>query len=158
MPINDFAFQTSGSWDTTSVIYNGQNWDAARCFFVELRTDGDWGVSDGGEITGTATFVDPSVNQADYSDPLAMPTIITPIFPGRISFTAVGKPTITIENIDPDFEFLNTVVMMDGVDISNDIVALKFDIDAINDAVTGWVKYISSAILGLEDITTLYIL
>lgn len=162
MPLNDFAFSTGGSWDSTFVLYNGQNWDAARIFNVELRTfqenEADGGIDEGGTITGELTMVDPNINPADYPDPLMMPTVVAPIFPGRISFSALGQPTIVFENTDPDFEFLQTVVTMDGLDITDRIVSARFIVDAINDVVEGWIKYTDSVVLGIPNVTLLRIM
>lgn len=162
MPLNDFAFTTSGGWDSTFVIYNGQNWDAGRVFAVELRTfgenEGNGGIDEGGRLTGEVTFVDPNVNSADYPDPLSMPTVVGAIFPGRISFQNTNKPVVVIENIDPEFEFLQTRVYMDGLDITDRIITAKFIVDALNDVVEGWIKYVDSEQFGIPNVTTLYVL
>lgn len=162
MPLNDFAFSTGGNWDSTFVLYNGQNWDAARGFNVELRVfqenEGDGGVDEGGTITGEVTMVDPSINPDDYPNPLAMPTVVAPIFPGRISFSVLGQPTIVFENSDPDFEFLQTVVTMDGLDITDRIVSARFVVDAINDVVEGWIKYTESVVLGIPNVVLLRVM
>lgn len=162
MPLNDFAFNTSGSWDSTFVIYNGNNWDKARSFNVELRTfddnEDDGGIDEGGTLVGELTMVDPNVNLADYPNPLQAPTISAPIFPGRISFNVSGQPTIVIENSDPDFEFLQTIVTMDGLDITDRIVSAKFIIDAVNDVVEGWIKYTDSVIMGIPNVVLLRVL
>lgn len=159
MAINDFSFNRTSGWDDTFVLYNGQNWDGARKFYLELRTfqenDGDGGIDEGGTLVGEVTMVDSNVNPADYTDPLSMPTVVAPIFPGRISFTVLGQPTIVIENLDPDFEFLETRVFMDSLEITDDIVTAKFEIDAVNDYVEGWIKYTDEVVLGIPNVALL---
>jgi len=153
MPINDFAFSTAGDWDSVAVLAGGVEWDAARRFFVELKTfdenDGDGGIDEGGTLTAEVTYIDPN-------DPESLVT--APIFPGRFSVTALGKPEIVIENIDPDFEFLQTKVWMDGLDITDRIVSMKFDINALDLSVVGWIKYTDEIVLGIPNVVLLYIL
>lgn len=160
MPINDFAFNTSGNWDSTFVLFNGQNWDGARCFDIELRTfngnEGDGGIDEGGTLKGEVLMVDPNADPASYaSDPLMAPTVSAAIFPGRISFNVLGQPTIMIENLDPDFEFLQTSVYMDGLDITDRVVSARFLIDAINDNVEMWIKYTDNVVMGIPDVVLL---
>jgi hypothetical protein len=159
MPINDFSFNRTSGWNDTFVLYNGQNWDAARRFYVEIRTfqenEGDGGIDEGGTFVGEVTMVDPAVNPNEYADPLSMPTVVAPIFPGRISFTVFGQPTIVIENLDPDLEFLQTKVFMGDLEITDQIISAKFDIDAVNDSVEGWIKYTDEVILGIPNVALL---
>ncbi|HWD39831.1 MAG TPA: hypothetical protein VG944_13360 [Fimbriimonas sp.] len=144
--MNYFIFNTGGDWDSTTLYNNGEEFMANQ-LFIQLNTYRDMdgrpmrgGIGNGGEITA---YVQP---QDDNAGQYA-------IFPGKIDLEC---PThkLTLENTSPMFAFEFTRVVLDNVDISDQVVDVEVNIDAINNEVSGYVTVYKPHFLGADEIAT----
>jgi hypothetical protein len=140
-----FIFNTEGSWDSTTLYLNGTEFPANQ-LFIELQTTRDYngnymrnGLANGGQMTA---YVRPQDGSADYA-----------IFPGKIDLEC---PThkLTIENETPNFMVEFTRVWIDGEDISNQVVEIQVNIDAVNDQVGAYVIVYKPHFLGADEVAT----
>ena len=128
--MNNVVFSTGGNWDTTTLHNNGQEVMAAQ-LFVELHAGRDeygdprrGGVGMGGEMTA---IIRP---QDDPNQEIG-------IFPGRLSLQ-FPEHQVIVENQNPAFAFEFTRVWMDGRDISDSILDLYVDINAVDNVVKAY--------------------
>jgi hypothetical protein len=144
--MNNVVFQTAGDWDSTTLSNNGEEVLAAQ-LFVELHAGRDsygdpdrGGVLDGGEITATIR------TQADPQDPVG-------IFPGRLEMAFPGH-TLQLENTHPTFAFEFTRVWYNGRDVTDKIVDLYVDINAVDNVVQAYVTLYKAHWLGSDEVAT----
>lgn len=143
--MNNMIFKTGGDWDSTSLFNNNQEVSAAE-LFVELhagRDDGDparGGVNDGGEMTAIVRLQEnPDQEQG--------------IFPGRLEMTFPGHQ-IVVENMHPGFAFEMTRVWYNGRDVTNNIVDLYVDINAIDNDVKAYITLYKAHWLSADEVAT----
>ncbi len=141
-----FIFNTGGDWDSTTLFLNGQEFPAAR-LFIELATGrnefGDpcrGGLRNGGDMSA---YVLP---QDDTQGQYAM-------FPGRIDLE-FPLHKVTIENPSPQFAIEFTRVTMDNEDITDRIVDLQVDIDAVEDRATAYLSLYRPHLLGADEVAS----
>jgi len=144
--MNNVVFQTGGDWDSTTLANNGQEVLAAQ-LFIELRAGRDdfgdpdrGGVFDGGEMTAIIR------TQDDPDTPVG-------IFPGRIELTFPGH-SLQIENTHPTFAFEFTRVWFNGRDVTDKIVDLYVDINAVDNVVQAYVVLYKAHWLGSDEVAT----
>ena len=144
--MNNVVFQTGGDWDTTTLANNGQEVLAAQ-LFVELKAGRDaygepdrGGVLNGGELTATIR------TQADPDTPEG-------IFPGRIEMDFPGH-SLQIENTHPTFSFEFTRVWYNGRDVTDKIMDLYVDINAVDNVVQAYVTLYKAHWLGSDEVAT----
>ena len=117
---------------------------------VELRAGRDdfdqpdrGGVNDGGEITA---IVRPQDNpQAELG-----------IFPGRLEIDFPGH-SIIIENMHPMFDFVFTRVWYNGRDVTNNIVDVYLDINAVDNVVQCYITLYRAHWFGSDEVATINI-
>jgi hypothetical protein len=117
--MNNVVFRTGGDWDSTTLHNNGQEVNAAQ-MFVELHA-GERGIAEGGQITA---IVRPQDNpQQEFG-----------LFPGRLEMD-FPRHNVVIENMHPGFAFEFTRVWFDGQDVTNHIMEIYVDINAVDNIV-----------------------
>jgi hypothetical protein len=148
--MNNLVFSTGGDWDSTTLFNDGQEVMAAQ-MYVELHAgrdiDGDLGsggVSLGGDMTA---IIRPQDN----------PQQEVGIFPGRLQMTFPGHELV-IENTHPAFAFEFTQIWYQGHDVSNNVVDLLVDIDAVNNNVKAYITIYKPHWFGSDEVATYNIL
>ena len=141
-----FIFNTGGDWDSTTLFLNGQEFAASQ-LIINLQTGRDdfgqpcrGGLGNGGDMTA---YVQPQdASQGQYA-----------IFPGRIDLE-FPLHKITIENDSPQFAIEFTRVVMDNEDITNRIVDLQVEIDAIADRASAYLSLYRPHLLGADEVAS----
>jgi len=135
---NHLLFMSDGTWDNTNVLNNNQPL-CCRCIYVDLtiyNTDeGEAGVDEGGMLEGWVDYFPANVD-TDILDNL----VRGDLFPGSVEIQ-VNNRSLRIVCDDPELNFLDTQVFMDGIEITEDIARVYAKIDAIDDNVSIWFKY-----------------
>ena len=144
--MNNMVFSTLGDWDSTTLYNNGQEVLAAQ-LFVELVTGRNefgeptgGGIEWGGEITA---IVRPQDN----------PDQEIGIFPGRLELNFPGH-TIVIENGHPGFAFEFTRVWYNGRDVTNDLLDIYVDINAVDNIVKAYLTLYRDRFLLRDEVVT----
>jgi len=144
--MNNVVFATGGDWDNTTLENNGQEVLAAQ-LFVELKAGrnefGDpdrGGVFDGGEMTAIIR------TQDDPDVPIG-------IFPGRLEMQFPGH-SLVIENTHPTFAFEFTHVWYNGRDVTNKIMDVYVDVNAVDNVVQAYVTLYKPHWLGSDEVAT----
>jgi hypothetical protein len=129
--MNDLVFRTGGDWDSTTLFNNGYEVPAAQ-LFIELKAGRDeWndpvsgGILEGADLTA---YVRP---QEDVNRPWD-------ILPGRITLEFPGYHLI-LENYHPAVALENTRVVMNGDDITRQVIDLYVDLNAVDDVVSAYI-------------------
>ena len=148
--MNNIVFQTGGDWDTTTLSNNGQEIMAAQ-LFVDLKAGRDpygepdrGGVHNGGEMTAVVR------TQED-------PDTAIGIFPGRLEMTFTGHE-LQVENTHPTFAFEFTRVWYNGRDVTDKIMDLYVDINAVDNVVQAYITLYKPHWLGSDEVATYTIL
>jgi hypothetical protein len=144
--LNDVVFTTGGDWDTTTLYNNGAECPANK-LFIDMQTGRNYmgdpdngGVSLGGEITA-------------YIEAQATPDTQTPIFPGRL-VVRVPNHEVVLENSHPQFLFEATQVWLDKQNVSNNVMDLHLEVDAVNNVVQGYVTLYKSHFFSSDEVAT----
>lgn len=148
--MNDVVFKTGGDWDSTTLFNNGQEVPANR-LFIDMQTGRNefgepdtGGVSNGGEMTA-------------YIETQATPDQQTPIFPGRM-VVRVPNHEVVIENTHPQFLFEATQVWLDQQNVSNNVIDLQVDVDAVNNNVKGYISLYKAHFFSSDEVATFNLL
>ncbi len=146
MSMNYFIFNTGGDWDSTTLYDNGQEFQASK-LFIQLNAARDLdgrpirgGLGNGGSMTA---YVLP---QGDDAAEVA-------IFPGKIDLE-VPTHKVTIENTSPQFAIEFTRVWLDGNDVTDQAVDFEFNVDAVNNEVSGYLTLYKPHFLGADEVAT----
>ncbi|WP_395089082.1 hypothetical protein [Armatimonas sp.] len=143
---NEIIFSTGGDWDTTSLMSNGYAIEAAQ-LYIELRAGrDDWGDEVQGGIWEGADLT-AMIRPAE--DPLAP----FDIFPGRISLEFPGY-TIVLENQHPMGDMRHLRVWLNGEDITDRVVDVVVDINAVDSFVQAYVTVYKSRFLLRDEVIT----
>lgn len=144
--INNVVFSTGGTWDSTTLHNNGREVRAAQ-LFVELHAGrDDWdnpdrgGVNNGGELTA---LIRP---QQDPNEEIG-------VFPGRLELNFPGHSVI-VENQHPGFAFEYTRLWYNGRDVTDNIVDLYVDINAVDDVVEAYITLYKARWFGSDEVAT----
>src|SRR5947209_3676306 len=129
--MNNVLFRTGGDWDSTYLENNGAEVPAAQ-LFVEIHCGRDdfndecyGGIDTGGEITAVIRPQDDPQQQIG-------------IFPGRLEMVFPGHILI-VENTHPGFAFEFTRVLYNGRDVTDNLVDLYVDVNAVDDVVRAYI-------------------
>ena len=148
--MNDVVFNTGGDWDSTTLYNNGQEVLANR-FFIQMQCGRDeygdpvrGGVGTGGEITAY-------VNTQDN------PNFQAPVFPGRVVIR-VPNHEVVLENTHPQFLFETTQVWLDQRDVTENVMDVYLDIDAVNNNVQGYVTLYKPHFISADEVATVNLL
>jgi hypothetical protein len=143
---NEIIFRTGGDWDSTSLYNNGYEIAAAQ-LYIELRAGRDdfgdevhGGIWEGADLTAL-------IRPAD--DPLAP----FDIFPGRISLEFPGY-TVVMENLHPAVDMRHLQVWFNGEDITERVVDIVVDINALDDFVQAYASVYKSRFLLRDEVIT----
>lgn len=143
---NEIIFSTGGDWDSTSLMSNGYAIEAAQ-LYIELRAGrDDWGDEVRGGIWEGADLT-AMIRPAE--DPLAP----FDIFPGRISLEFPGY-TIVMENQHPEVDMRHLRVWLNGEDITDRVVDVVVDINAVDSFVQAYVTVYKSRFLLRDEVIT----
>lgn len=149
MPLNDILFSTDGTWDNTNVFNCGKPLPCRR-IFLDLRTygeeDGESGVDEGGSLVGWVDYVAQGADEQD----LHAPTERADIFPGAIEFQ-VKNQVVRVECSSREANFLATRVFVDGLEMTEEIIRVFAEIDAVDDRVSVWYKYKSGEFVDIAE-------
>jgi hypothetical protein len=144
--MNNVIFSTGGSWDSTTLFNNNQEVMAAQ-LFVELHAGRDeWddptdgGVSTGGELTA---LVRPQDNPMEEWG----------IFPGRLELNFPGH-TVVVENTHPGFAFEYTRVWYNGREVTNSVMEIYVDINAVDNIVEGRITLFKNHWFATDEVAT----
>lgn len=144
--MNDMTFQTGGDWASTTLYNNGAEVPAAQ-LFVELRAGRDaWNNPvQGGIYEGTAldAFVRPQSSPDEAFD----------ILPGRLTLTFPGH-SIVLENYHPLVVPDSTRVWYNGQDVTDRIVDVYVDVNALTDSVQAFVTIYKSHWIAADEAIT----
>jgi hypothetical protein len=148
--MNYFIFNTGGDWDSTTLYNNGEEFLASK-LFLQLNTTRDMdgrpirgGLSNGGSMTA---YVQPQdENASEFA-----------IFPGKIDLE-VPTHKVSVENTSPQFAIEFTRVWLDGEDVTNQVVDLEFNVDAVNNNVSGYVTIYKPHFLAADEVATFNLL
>jgi hypothetical protein len=144
--MNYFIFNTGGDWDSTTLFLDGQEFPASQ-LYVELTTGRDefgepcrGGLRNGGDMTA---YVQPQDENASQFA----------IFPGKIDLEfPIHK--VTVENPSPQFAIEFTRVVMDGEDITDKIIDLQINIDAVANQASASLSLYRPHLLGADEVAT----
>ncbi len=144
--MNYFIFNTGGDWDSTSLYLNGEEFPANR-LYLRFETgrgyDGEprkGGLGNGGEASC-------------YALPQQSGAGEWALFPGKID---LEFPThkVTIQNETPTFAIELTRIWLDGTDVSNELLDLEIDVDAIENRVSAYLTLFRPHLFGADEIAT----
>ena len=148
--MNEMVFTTGGDWDSTTLFNNGAEFAAAQ-LFVELAAGRDeygnpdrGGVSLGGEVTA---IVRPQDNADEEFG----------IFPGRLEMNFPGHQLI-MENTHPGFAFEFTRIIYDGQDVTNDVMDVYVDINAVDNVVKAYLTLYKNHWFARDEVATFNII
>ncbi len=144
--MNDMTFQTGGDWANTTLYNNGVEVPAAQ-LFVELRAGRDeWdnpvqgGIYDGTDLTA---IVRPQDSPDEAWD----------ILPGRLTLTFPGH-TVVLENYHPMVDLDATRVWYNNQEITNRVVDVYIDVNALEDAVKAYVTVYKPHWIATDEVIT----
>ncbi len=148
--MNQVVFKTEGDWDSTTLTCNGRDWPAAQ-MLVQIEAGRDeygsparGGVRDGGQMSAVVRSQDnPDQEQA--------------IFPGTLQMNFPGHEVV-VENVHPNFDFEFTRVLYNQRDVTEQIVDLTVNIDAVNNEVQAVITLYRPHWLGADEVATITIL
>lgn len=129
--MNDITFQTGGDWSSTTLYNNGVEVLAAQLFVQVLAGRDEWdnpvrgGIYDGTDLTA---LVRPQQDPEQAWD----------ILPGRVTLTFPGH-VVVLENYHPMVDPDATRVWYNGQDVTDRIVDVYVDINALDDIVKAYV-------------------
>lgn len=143
---NDLRFRTDGTWDSTTLHGNGYEISAAQ-LYIELRAGrDDWGdevpggIWEGADLTA---LIRPAEDPFSPFD----------IFPGRIMLEFPGY-RIEMENNHPEVDMRHLRIWLNGEDITDRVVDLVVDINAVDDFVQAFVTVYKSRFILRDEIIT----
>jgi len=144
--MNNVVFQTGGDWDTTTLSNNGEEVLASQ-LFIDLKAGRDaygepdrGGIFTGGEMTAIIRTQD-------------QPDIAQGIFPGRIELDFPGHQ-LQLENTHPTFAFEFTRVWYNGRDVTDKIMDVYVDINAVDNVVQAYITLYKAHWLGSDEVAT----
>ena len=129
--MNDMTFQTGGDWANTTLYNNGVEVQAAQLFVELLAGRDDYGNPDRGGIYDGMELTAIVRPQDSPDDPVD-------ILPGRLTLTFPGH-TIVLENYHPMVELDATRVWYNNQDVTDRIVDVYVDVNAVDDVVKAYV-------------------
>ncbi|WP_395146426.1 hypothetical protein [Armatimonas sp.] len=143
---NEILFSTGGDWDSTSLMSNGYAIEAAQLYIELSAGRDDWGDEVQGGIWEGADLT-AMIRPAE--DPMAP----IDIFPGRISMEFPGY-TIVMENQHPMVDMRHLRVWLNGEDITDRVVDVVVDINAVDSFVQAYVSVYKSRFLLRDEVIT----
>ena len=143
---NDILFRTGGDWESTTLHSNGYEIAAAQ-LYIELRAGrDDWGDEVRGGIWEGADLT--ALIRPDDD-----PDLPFDIFPGRISMEFPGY-TIIMENDHPEVDMRHLHVWLNGEDITDRVVDIVVDINAVDNVVQAFASVYKSRFLLRDEVIT----
>ena len=143
---NDMQFRTGGTWETTTLHNNGYELAAAQ-LYIELRAGRDdygdeasGGIGEGADLTAMIRPAEDPLSPFD-------------IFPGRITLEFPNYQ-IVMENEHPEVDMRHLSVWLNGDDITNRVVDIVVDINAVDDFVQAFATVYKSRFLVRDEVIT----
>ncbi len=144
--MNDMIFQTGGDWSSTTLYNNGVEVLAAE-LFVEVRAGRDeydnpvqGGIYDGTDLTA-------------YVRPQDNPDAPIDILPGKLTLTFPDHE-IVLENYHPLMDPQTTRVWYNGQDVTNRVVDVYVDVNALEDVVKAFVSVYKPHWISTDEVIT----
>ncbi|MDX1933736.1 MAG: hypothetical protein SFU56_14150 [Capsulimonadales bacterium] len=144
--MNELIFRTGGSWETTTLFNRGMEVNTAQ-LFVDLRAGRDeWGdpirggIFEGADLTA---IVRPAEDPYSPWD----------VLPGRLMMQFPGYELI-LENYHPAVYLDHTRVFMNGENITDRVIDLYVDINAVDDVVSAYVTVYKSHFFRRDEVIT----
>lgn len=141
-----FIFSTGGDWDSTTLFLNGENYPATR-LYLGLQTGRDaygnprrGGLRNGGQMEALVIPQDQSAREQA-------------IFPGRIDLE-FPRHRLTIINETPMFAIEMTSIVLDGQDVSDQILEMEINIDAVANEASAYLNLFKPHLIGADEIAT----
>jgi hypothetical protein len=144
--MNQVVFRTGGDWDSTTLHANGEEFFAAQLFVEVTAGRNEWGEPAAGGIYNGGTITAIVRPQDNPNDEIG-------IFPGRLELYFPAH-TLVIENAHPGFAFEMTRVWFDGHDITDDVMDILVDVNAIDDSVRAYITVYRSRWLFRDEVAT----
>lgn len=130
--MNDVVFRTDGTWDGTTLHNNGYEVPAAQ-LYLELRAGRDeWdepvdgGIEVGADLTALVR-------------PAEDPHAPFDLLPGRVTLAFPGG-SVVLENLHPGVDPRHTRVFFNGDDVTDRVVDLVVDINAVDNVTDAWLS------------------
>lgn len=145
--MRETIFRTGGDWDSTTLHVNGVELPADR-LLVELRAgeeDYDGEPSAGGVRRGAdlSAYVIPSEDPDGAQD----------LLPGRIQLEFPGY-SVVVENLHPEVHAAQTRVWLSGREITDRVVDVLIDVNALEDDVRAYVTEYKDRFLLRDEVIT----
>lgn len=144
--MNYFIFNTGGDWDSTSLYLNGEEFPANR-LLIEAQTGRDYdgdprrgGFRNGGDMT--ALVLPQQSGAGEWA-----------IFPGKIDLE-FPMHKVTIENQSPTFAIELTRVWLDNREVTEEVLDIGIDINAIDNQVSAFLTLFKPHLLGADEVAT----
>lgn len=144
--MNEIIFRTGGDWDSTTLHSNGYEVAAAQ-LYVELRAGRDeWGdpvhggIFEGADLTAIIRPAEDPMNPFD-------------VFPGRLTMEFPGY-SLVLENLHPEVYLNHLTVWLNGDDITNRVIDLVVDINAVDNVVSAYVSVYKSRFWLRDEVIT----
>lgn len=144
--MDDTFFQTGGDWDSTLLQIDGTEVAAAQ-LFIEIRAGRDefgdpisGGIYDGTSLTALVRPQDEPMSPFD-------------LLPGRIRMLFPGHE-IVVENLHPGVEPQATRVAYNGDDVTNRLVDLYVDVNAVDDVVSAYITVYKPHWIRADEVVT----
>lgn len=148
--MNEMVFKTGGEWDSTFLHNNGSEVHAAQ-LFVQLLAGRDeggtpvrGGIARGGELTAIVRLQSNPEKEAG-------------ILPGRLEMI-FPRHQVAVENRHPSFAFEATRVWHNGKEVTNSVVELYVDINAVDNVVRAYITIYRPHWFGPDEVATYNIL
>ncbi|HLK14022.1 MAG TPA: hypothetical protein VKT78_04390 [Fimbriimonadaceae bacterium] len=147
MPSNYFIFSTGGDWDSTTLYNNGDEYMADR-LYIDLKAGRDdfGNFVRGGLVDGNADATAMVVPQGTSQE--------VGIFPGKIDLE-FPMHKVTVHNDTPQFAIEFTRVILDGADVTEQVVDFVTDIDAVNNNVQAYIMLYKPHFLAADEVATI---
>ena len=147
--MNQIQFSTGGDWDSTTLYNMGQEVLADQ-LFIQLEAGRDiygnptsGGIGNGGQMS--AYIVEQSSPQQQA------------IFPGVISLQFPNHQ-VEIQNTSPMFAIELTRIVLDGQDVTDNVLDLRINIDATNNQVEAYMTLYKAHWFSSDEIATYQLL
>lgn len=144
--MNNFLFRTGGDWETTYLHNHGQEVLAAQ-LFVELQAGRDGfgepnegGIQLGGDLNALVRLQD------DPEEPYS-------ILPGRLELQFPGH-SVVLENGHPHGHFEYTNVWFNNRNVTEQIIELYVDINAVDNVVQAFITIFKPRWFGDDEVAT----
>ena len=147
---NCFILKTGGDWDSTTLYSNGREY-FADFLYIEIKSNRDseeihthGGIANGGTVQA---YVSPQGSNGQQES----------ICPGKIEMV-FPLHKLTFVNEAPQLDCENTQILLDEINISDQLIDMLIEINALTNEVQAYLTLYKHHILGSDAIATLNLL